>query len=237
MSMSIRNLKQNEPFELAVSRGDIHDASFINKFGYNSQVGNTAFETVWDGNNAYTYISTAGVATVASSDSDDNGGTVLVSGLDVNYKEVSETLTIGGGAGSVSFYRVFRAQMVTANTGNVNQGNVTVTVDSTSAAIIGADNGQSLMSLYTVPADKTGYLLQIDAGSSKDLEHHIRLVTKTNGGVWNTKAFFTQRGGFSDIKFVIPIVIPAESDIEIQAKASATSAVSSAFELLLVEGD
>ena len=41
--------------------------------------------------------------------------------------------------------------MITANTGTANVGNVTVTVSSTSVAIITATYGQTLMCVYTVP--------------------------------------------------------------------------------------
>ena len=234
MAQRIDGVDPLQDISLEIARGRVTDVDYINKFGYNTQVG-TVWETVWDGNNTYTYIDTAGTAVVTSSDTDDNGGTVLVSGLNSAYEEVSETLTIGGGAGSVEFYRVFRAQMVTANTGTENQGTVTITVDSKSAAIISPDIGQSLMSVYTVPTDKTGYLLQVDAGSAKDLEHEIRLVVKRNGGVWNTKTYHTQRGGFNSLKFEIPIQIPAQTDVEIKVKGSATSSVSAAFELMLVD--
>ena len=233
-----KKLNHNQPSlntGLAIAIGEFNDTQAINKFGYNSAVGSTVWETVWDGNNEYTYIDTAGVAVATSDDVDDLGGTVLVSGLDANYDPVEETLTIGGAAGSVEFYRVFRAQMVTANTGNVNQGNVTITVDTKTAAKITEQIGQTLMAVYTVPRTKTAYLVQIDTGSSKDLEHEIRLVVKRNGGVWNTKSYHTQRGGFNRLVFEIPIHIPAESDVEIKALSSALSAVSAGFELVLVD--
>jgi hypothetical protein len=233
-----KKLNHNQPSlntGLAIAIGEFKDTQAINKFGYNAAVGSSAWETVWDGNNEYTYIETAGTAVVTSDDSDDNGGTVLVSDLDANYDPVEETLTIGGGAGSVEFYRVHRAQMVTANTGNVNQGNITITVDTKTAAKITEQIGQTLMAVYTVPRTKTAYLIQIDAGASKDLEHEIRLVIKHNGGVWNTKSYHTQRGGFNALVFEIPIHIPAESDVEIKTKASATSSVSAGFEFILVD--
>jgi len=221
---------------LAIALNEFKDTSAINKFGYNSAVGND-FETVWDGNVNYTYIATAGVASAASdaAGTADDGATVLVTGLDANYEPVEETLTVGGGAGVVEFYRIFRARLLTHPTADENIGNITVTCDSKSAAIIQAERGQTLMAVYTVPANKTGYLVQLDAGSSKDLENEIKLIVKHNGGVWNTKAYYTQRGGFSAVKFEIPISIPAEADVEIRAKSSATSSVSAGFELILVD--
>lgn len=218
-----------------LSQGELQGASYVDKFGYNSALGNT-YETIWSGNNVYTYIASAGTATVTSGDTGDNGGTVLIQGLDAAYNEVSETLTIGGSAGSVQFYRVHRASLETANTGDVNQGAITVTVDSKSAAIIPAGYGQTLMCLYTVPRRKKGYLFQLDVGCSKDLETEIKILVRNGStNVWNTKSFITTRGGFLEKNFHIPIEIPATNDIEVRAKASATSAVSAGFELVLVD--
>ena len=220
-----------------LSQGELQGASFIDKFGYNDQVG-TAYETVWSGSNIYTYIETAGTAVVTSSNtSDEHGGTVLVQGLDADYNEVEETLTIGGAAGSVSFYRVFRASLETANTGDTNSGTITVTVDSKSAAIIDPGYGQTLMALYTIPKGKTGFLFQIDVGNSKQTGIEVQVVVRNGvtNGVWNTKAFITAREGFAEKNFHIPLTIPQKHDIEMRVKGSAVSQVSSGFELVLVE--
>lgn len=222
---------------LQISRGLVRGAYSVNKYGYNSAVPSNAYETIWDGSNLYTYISTAGTATVTSSNtSSDNGGTVTVYGLDANYDLVQETLTIGGGAGTQSFYRVFRATLDTANTGTSNVGTVTVTVDSTSAAIISPARGQTLMAIYTIPRGKKGYLVQLDAGSQKDLEHEIVLVVKNgSGNVFQTKEFISIRGGFHTKNYALPVEIDEKYDIEVRAKSSATSAVSAGFELIVLD--
>jgi len=225
----------NAPFGLGLQRGLISNFSGIHKFGLNTAVG-SSFETIWDGNNTYTYPSSSGTATATSSDtSSDNTGTVEIQGLDSNYDLATETIAIGGSAGSTSFIRVFRAIMKTANTGNTNVGVITITVSSTTVAQIRAEYGQTLMALYTVPRNYKAYLMQLDVGSSKDLENEIRLVTKqiSNGNVWNTKTFITTRGGFMEKNYIVPLKIEEKTDIELIAKASATSSISGGFELIL----
>ena len=229
----------NVPFGLSVQKGLINNFTGIHKFGLNTAVG-TSFETIWDGNNTYTYPSSAGTATATSSDtSSDNTGTVEITGLDSNYDQTTETLTIGGSAGSTSFIRVFRAEMKTANTGTSNVGVITITVSSTTVAQIRAGYGQTLMCVYTVPRKHNAYLMQLDIGSSKDLENEIRFITKenSNGNVFATKAFVTTRGGFVEKNYIVPVVIPEKSDIELIAKASATSAISGGFELIIEKVD
>ncbi len=235
--MALSNL-YNFPLGLSVQKGLVQNFSGISKFGLNTAVG-TSFETIWDGNNTYSYPSSAGTATATSSDTDDNTGTVEIQGLDSNYDLATETLTIGGSAGSINFIRVFRAIMKTANTGNANVGTISITVSSTTVAQIRPTYGQTLMCVYTVPRKYNAYLLQLDVGSSKDLENEIRFITKdiSNGNVWSTKSFITTRGGFIEKNYAVPIVITEKTDIELIVKSSATSEVSGGFELILEKID
>lgn len=137
------------PFGINVEKGLVEDFSAVNKFGYNSSVGGS-YETIWDGNNTYTYASSAGTATITSTDTaSDNGGTVEIQGLDSNYDLATETLTIGGSAGTTSFIRVFRAVMKTATTGNANVGTLSVIISTVTVAQIRPTYGQSLMAIYT----------------------------------------------------------------------------------------
>lgn len=237
--MSIIDIN-NMPFGLGVQKGLVTNYTGIHKFGLNTAVGTSAFETIWDGNNTYTYPSSAGTATATSSDtSSDNNGTVEITGLDSNYDVATETLTIGGSAGSTSFIRVYRAVMKTANTGNTNVGIISITVSSTTVAQIRAGYGQTLMCVYTVPRKHNAYLMQLDVGSSKDQENEIRFITKeiNNGNVWATKAFITTRGGFVEKNYAVPVILPEKTDIELVAKSSSTSAVSGGFELFIEKVD
>jgi len=223
------------PIGLSIQRGNVGNFSGVHKFGLNTAVGSGAFETVWDGNNTYTYPSSSGTATATSSDTDDNTGTVKIFGLDSNYDFAEETLTIGGSAGTINFIRVFRAVMITANTGNTNVGTITITVSTTTVAQIRVGYGQTLMCVYTIPRNYNAYLMQIDLGSSKDLENEIRFISKEidNGNAWNTRAFITTRGGFIEKNYAVPVKFTEKTDLELVAKASATSSVSAGFELIL----
>ena len=223
------------PLGFSIQRGDVNNFIAIQKFGYNGSVG-TSFETIWDGGGDYTFITSAGTATATSSNTvSDNNGTVEIQGLDSNYDLATETLTIGGSASTTSFIRVFRAKMVNSNTGNANVGTITITVSSTNVAQIQPTYGQTLMCVYTVPRNYQAYLVQLDVGSSKDLENEIKFRIKEldNGNSWNTRSFVTTRGGFTEKNFHVPEIIPAKTDIEMRAKSSATSSISGGFELIL----
>ena len=237
MAFNVQNKEENEqfPFGILVQKGLVEDFSAVGAFGHNPDV-STAFETVWGGGGLYVYPTTATGATVTSSDTaSDNNGTVLITGLDANYNQVSATATIGGSATTQTFLRVFSAQMKTATTGSENVGNLTVTVDSKTVAYVEAGYGASLSAIYTIPANKRGFLINASVACSKQKELEAKIVTKaiTNGNVWNTIAFQTTFASPLYEDFIIPFMIDQKTDIELRAKTDATTAVSGSISLFL----
>ena len=94
------------------------------------------------------------------------------------------------------------------------------------------------MALYTVPAGKTAYLINFDFSSSKDNEHTFRIMTRDNtvtDAAWNTKEFANARGGFNDFRKLSIQKYTEKTDIDMQAIASAASAASGGFELILID--
>lgn len=235
------------PFYLAVAQGAVEGYSNVSKFGYNSSVGSISYESVWETGGAYPFMTTADQLEIVSADSNDTSAgsgarTVELQGLDSSYNLLTETITMNGTTAvttSGSFFRIFRAIVITAGTGNVNAGNITITDQDTSTtrASILAGNGQTLMAVYTVPAGKTAYIVNFNFSSSKDQEMEYRIRTR-NGiadAAWQLKEFVTCRGGFNDfIKRAINLV-PEKTDIDMQAKAQSTSTATAGFELILVD--
>jgi len=232
--MSFNHLT-NQPLGLAIQKGLINNHNAQGIFGYNSSVSST-FETISSVDGLYSYPTASSTAVATSSNTaSDNTGTILVSGLDENYDQVSETLIIGGGAGSTSFIRVFTARMITANTGDSNVGNITVTVDSKTVAYIPATYGSSLSANYTIPRNYRGFIMSAYAGVSKQKELEAKIMTKqiSNGNVWNTVGYQTTFAIPVYQEFVVPIEIAEKSDIEMRAKTDATTSVSGGFTLIL----
>jgi hypothetical protein len=220
---------------IAIAKGLIGDLSGIQKFGYAASVG-TTFTTIWEGVTPYPYITTAGVLTLTSSNSAaDNGTTVAVSGLDQNWDLVTETVTVGGAASTTTFLRVFRMATITCNTGAVNVGDISATVGGTVRAYILADQGQSLMAVYTVPRNYRAFILSMYASPSKQKEMTCRLITRPfdNGGSFNVKVFGTAWGAQFVRHYEVVEMLQSKTDIEVQCKVDATSGVSAGFELLL----
>jgi len=237
MSINIQNQTPRLTFPLGISvqKGLVEDFSAIGQFGYNSSV-STTFATIWGGTGLYVYPTTATTAVATSSNSaSDDGGTVLVTGLNASFNQISETITIGGSASTNSFIRVFSARMLTANTGDANVGNITITVDSKTVAYIVATYGSNLSAVYTVPANKRAWIVSASIGMSKQKELESKILAKgiNNGNVWNTLGYQSSFSVPVYRSFDIPILVNQKHDIEIRAKADATCAVSASFSLYL----
>jgi hypothetical protein len=237
MAFNIQNTQSTLafPFSVSLQRGLISNFSGIHKFGYNSAVG-TSFETIASNiNGLYIYptVATTAVAT-SSNTASDNGGTVEIQGLDSNYDLVTETITIGGSASTALFMRVFRVIMKTATTGNANVGIITITVNAKNVAEISAGYGQSLIAIYTVPRNHRAYLMSFDVGCSKQKEIEGKIIARPlNGNVFQTKAYVTTFGVPYRQQYLVPEVFEEKSDIEVRAKADATTAISAGFELYI----
>jgi hypothetical protein len=236
------------PFYLAVQQGKVPGYSMVNKFGYNPSIGSGSFETIWETGNDYPWQSSAVTVNVVSDDTDDDvagtgARTLRIQGLDGSYNLVEETVNMDGTTTvttTQTFLRVFRMSVETAGSSGNNEGTITVTYTGGSdvAATITAGNGQTLMTLYTIPAGYTGYLLSMNISSGKDQEMEFKFIQRDNSVAnagFQTKQFLEVRGGQTTVIFNAINIIPQKSDIYISGKASSTSSASASFDLLLVQ--
>lgn len=221
-----------------IAAGTYTGYSYINKFGYREIPASATVYYSVTSQGTYTFPTATDTATVTSSDAgDDNGGTVLVSGLDGDYNQVEETITIGQ-SGTQQFLRVHRARLVTANTGSTNSGNITVEVDGDTVAYIPAGYGQTLQCAYTVPAGFTAYIFQIDCGvDEKEKPVHFRIVTRDNtvaNAAWNTRQFIVMESNYVSQNQTVPIKVTEKSDILLEANSTdGQIEVSGGFDLVL----
>jgi len=230
--MSINHLTQM-PLGLAIQRGNIPNFSGIQKFGYNTAVG-TVFETIWENGSLYSYPTSSTTAVATSTSTDDNDSLVHIYGLDSNWDLADEVITVGGSASTTSFIRVFRSVLTNANTGIVNVGKITTTVNSLPVSIIDVGYGQSLQAIYTIPRNYRGYLMSIDVGTSKQKEVEAKFMQRPlNGNTFQTKSLITSFGTPFRKDYLVPEILSEKSDLEIRAKADATTSISAGFQLIL----
>lgn len=245
-----------EPFNLQVARGQITGHKALFKFGSNPVV-DAALETVWSQGGIYAYPSAATVMKVSSSSNNDTAlgtgaRTVTVAGLDANYNELSEVITLNGQTEVLttnSFIRVFRAFVNTAGSGAtaagdiyVGVGVVTAGVPATVYAKIPLGANQTLMAVWTVPAGYTAYIDQgTFSAAGANTNHSIKgqLCFRPFGGVMRVGAELAISNGFALFDFEFPIAFPEKTDIEARALALSGSGfyVAATFDLIYIKDD
>lgn len=205
--------------------------SHINKFGYTGDdVNGTA--TIWDGNDTaaiYPYPA-AGLVSITSSRTADTGEAVEVQGLDGDYNPVTETINVGS-TGAVTFSRVFRARFLQTT----NEGEVDIDQGGNLAAVILAGNGQTLMAVYTIPAGKTGYLLQFQGSSDKQTDVKFKLFSRQiDDGAFNLKGQWGVQGGnVVTYDYKVPLVFPEKTDLRVDIVTGNNCGGGAIFDLIL----
>ena len=231
-----------EDEKIKISRGMVKGASFIHKFGAVPSLATNTTGTVWDKNDTvypWATWATAGIVNVDSSSASDVGKSVTVVGLDENYNQISETITLTtqtNNNSSNSFIRIFRAFV---SDGETNVGQISVQRDTTDVAIITAGYGQTLMAVYTIPAGYTGYLYKgtcsAQSGADGTGNMFVRYFGQSSFRIGHTFEV-SGAGGQYVYDFSFPIPIPEKSDIDVRITTRSNNGrYTAAFDLLLVQ--
>lgn len=132
----------------------------------NPDVSKNAKEDIWSAGGLLPYLPSAMQLEVKSTSGNDSlSGTaaqkIKIFGLDENFLEIEEELNLNGIANvlTVNYYlRIYRLEVTSVGTSGTNNGTITVKNGNDLIAQIDPGLGRSLMTHYTIPADKTGYL-------------------------------------------------------------------------------
>lgn len=215
------------PYFIQVSRGLVDGHKRLFKFGHNPEIQDIS-ETIWDAGGVYVYPSSAVAMTVTSgAGATDNGVAITVQGLDSNYNEVSEEVTLastGTATTTQTFLRVYRAfvsgsQAITANTTIANGG--------TTYAQINNGENQTLMALWTVPAGYTAYLLDTKITAFTEQNNKVATINvnaRRENGVFRTADKFDVFAAAITQNYKCPIPFPEKTDIEVRAVATSSNA-------------
>lgn len=152
-----------------VRLGNVPGHKLIHKFGSNANVG-TTLQDIWEEGGIITWMSVAEQISVISSDTVNDIATgngarsVLILGLDDNFNEITETISLLSTPvlTTKSFRRINMMFVVSVGTyTGSNLGDITLTGNITNnihaKLLIG--EGRLSQSQYTIPQGKTGYIL------------------------------------------------------------------------------
>lgn len=210
---------RNAYFDIA--RGLRPDCSSVHLFGFNRSIG-TSYETVWNnGGGIYEFPASATQLSLESTSASDTMP-VVISGLDGNRNEISETITLTGTTAvttTQSFYRINDARITTGN----NVGDIDIYADETTYAFIEATYGVHMAAFYSTPAGKSLYILQVDftsgtVGPNKYM--FSRACLKDDNSL--EQHFFESTFVTSQLTYNLsqPFKIPASHDFLLEAKSS-----------------
>ena len=224
----------------------------IHKFGAVPSMSQNTEGTIWDEDDTiypWSTIDSNGVLTVtvvepnneASTSTAHNGDTVEIQGLDGDYALQTETVTISGSSGTTSnnFKRVFRAKFTDGGSFEPNTKRILIKSSGTTVAKILENIGQTLMSIYTIPAGKTGYLMRLDVTAQGTATGSFKLMVRPGGtGSFQTKhiAEVNGVGGPYQLEYPIPQALTEKSDLDARMITfSNNGRYTCTFDILLVD--
>jgi hypothetical protein len=157
----------------------------------------------------------------------------------------NEIVTLAGTAiaATAGTYSIIHRMVVrTAGTINQNVGTIlaTAVTDATVTAQISPEQNQTLMAVYQIPSDKTGYLMSWYSSMNRSVTTgaaNVRLLVKPPDEVFQVKSVLGlvgAGGSHFQMKKTLPLSIPASSVVKVDADVSASNTdISAGFEILL----
>ena len=224
---------------LDVARGSISNSKIVHKFGANFDIDQgTDPESVWTGGGVYPWASLSSAETIYCLSTDAGDTTTLtIEGLDANYDEISETVTLTGTSAVTTintFLRVFRMTYDARNVGTITAR--TVSASGTVVAQIDAGYAQTLMAVYTVPAGFTADRVALDATIDGTKTCQMLMYHRLFGKPFRI-AHVAESDGHYRYDFTAPLTVPEKTDIDIRInEVSGNDArVTANFDLVLIK--
>ena len=248
-STSYLGLLPEKSHALEASKGNIPGHTPLYKFGFNDDVNGTE-ETIWMAGGIYAFPTDVAILRVTSDNAADASAgtgarTITIEGLDANYNEVSEDLTMNG-PGPVdtaqTFIRVNRVFVKTVGTSGYNVGRITLVHQGTGTLVVATvapEMSQTQQAVYTVPASKTLYLDDISFSSAMSIANkraQVRAITRDFGGAFRTRYIDVLQSSQLITKFEYPLALLEKTDILLDAVTDSTNnEISGSFQGVLVD--
>jgi hypothetical protein len=184
-------------------------------------------ETLWSTDGLIVYLSTATTLDIVSTDGNDTeegtgARTVRLEGLDTDYAEITEDVTLTGATPVTTtnkFLRLNLFYVLTSGSGGANAGVITAT-ENGGVTVLGTMvffNDTATTEIYTVPAAKKAYLKKVWGNHEHSLttfEYHFHY--RILGGVWRTVSDFDVQTGHVEIPIDYTWSFAAKTDLAME---------------------
>lgn len=234
---------------LELARGTISGQKSDGIIGVDNSIGTTSqIVGLIDSGPLYEYQTSAQNLEILSGDTADTSSgtgarTVLVEGLDDNYEEQSETVTLNGTSTvplTKQYLRTNRITVKTAGSLEANKGQIILRLSGAGViqSLIEATINVSRISVYTVPADKTAYLWSTNVSTGKGKDIDAVLSVRGFEGLFIEVIEIPIYQSANPSPFIIPSKIPEKSDIQIKVVSSnPNTSVFVSISLQLIDND
>jgi len=247
--------ESTKDFFFEVANSNIYDKTPVSVVGHDSAI-STSIATICDNTGGlHTYSTSADIDSISSDHTGDTHD-ITITGLDVNYNPVAaQTVTLSGQNRVAIPTPLFRIQSVYNATGTATQGSIWVYVNTAissgkptdltkirksihrvgGSAGATVSNEKDTSSVYTVPAGKTGYIVfgKMTASDAKAIE--LTFWVRPYNGVFLIAHHIDIKDNNYDYFFKLPGKVYEKSDIEVRASGDASSEVSVAYDIILVD--
>ena len=243
-------------FFMEVLKGNTDEFSAVRLIGCNPD-NDAATEDVWIGCSIAFGDGTPTERTLRSSASQlyvcssanhatDRAASAVIVGLDANYNTVSETVKLNSTNSTTrvsttnSYLRVNSVTLDRACTGNVFvfSGTATAEVPDAKAAVdavVAAGKTYAEQALYTIPADRTGYIYAVYLETTSSANLSATLTITTDGVATSYVVGRFASPGSCEKNFIVPVEVPATSDVVLTVTSSGANVVVTAVVDMILE--
>jgi len=218
-----------------VAIGDIILNDTDNTFGYVTAVTETVL--TFEGAEGLADFSVVGKTYRVVNANDTGAAVIEVEGLDANWATQKDFIVLNGQTDVLTtntYLRVFRVKVLLAGGSGWNEGNIDIdnAGNSILLARIVSQFNQTLMAMWTVPANKTAFLTRAFASSDSNLATEIHVYVRPFGSIFQIKRILTILNVPIESDWEFPLQISARSDVKIMATAAGGGGnVSAGFDL------
>jgi len=222
-------------YEIDIAKGIVEGRTAVEIHGHNLEVAATE-ETIWGASTLYSYLTEAEQVKVSSSvpatdiPASTGAWTVLIHGLDANYRLIEETVTLlnpGPATTALSFLRVFCVEVMTAGTGGKNAGIISVkdNADAITLGYMPVGENKCHAAIWTVPSGQRFIVLEWHGGELAAKVSHILLYIREYGEIWKLRRDVILKDNYFYLPMIMPRIVPARADIELRCTATAGSGI------------